>query len=215
VPETRLSAPTPDAEDDELVPAPPSRHLALAILLIVGGALGLLASFALTQDDFTLLSNPNANLGCTVSAALQCGKNILSPQGRVFGFPNPLLGLMMFPAPIIVGVALLGRVRFPGWFWIVFNLGHWFAIGFIAWLSQESIWVLHTLCPWCSLVYAVVIPMWLAVTLHNMALGRYGNALRTAGETLAGWVPLLSLLLYVVIALEAQLHLDILGQIFR
>lgn len=190
------------------------RHLALAILLIVGGALGLLASFSLTKDDFTLLSNPHAALGCSISAAIQCGKNILSWQGRVFGFPNPLLGLMMFPAPIIVGFAMLARVRFPNWFWLLFNLGHWFAIGFIAWLSTESIFIIGTLCPWCSLVYAVVIPMWLAVTLHNMAVGRYGRPLITTGTALVGWVPLLSLVLYVVIALEAQLRLDILNQLF-
>lgn len=190
------------------------RHLALAILLIVGGALGLLASFSLTQDDFTLLAHPDANLGCTVSAAIQCGKNILSWQGRVFGFPNPLLGLMTFPAPIIVGVAMLGRVRFPNWFWLVFNLGLWFAIGFIGWLSTESIYFIGTVCPWCALVYAVVIPMWLAVTLHNMAVGRYGHALIRAGSALVSWVPLLSLVLYVVIALEAQLRLDVISQLF-
>jgi uncharacterized membrane protein len=190
------------------------RHLALAILLIVGGALGLLASFSLTQDDFTLLAHPDTTLGCTISASLQCGKNILSWQGRVFGFPNPLLGLMMFPAPIIVGAALLARVRFPNWFWIVFNLGHWFAIGFIAWLSTESIYFIGTLCPWCALVYAVVIPMWLAVTLHNMAVGRYGRALIGTGSALISWVPLLSLVLYVVIALEAQLRLDLISQLF-
>ncbi|WP_344790297.1 vitamin K epoxide reductase family protein [Gryllotalpicola daejeonensis] len=191
------------------------RHLALAILLIVGGALGLLASFSLTQDDFTLLAHPDAQLGCTISASLQCGQNILSWQGRVFGFPNPLLGLMMFPAPVIVGVALLGRVRFPNWFWLLFNLGHWFAIGFIAWLSTESIYNIGTLCPWCALVYAVVIPMWLAVTLHNMATGRYGRAFISVGSGLISWVPLLSLALYVVIALEAQLRLDLISQLFH
>jgi uncharacterized membrane protein len=132
----------------------------------------------------------------------------------VFGFPNPLLGLMMFPAPIIVGVALLGRVRFPNWYWVLFNLGHWFAIGFIAWLSTESIYRIGTLCPWCALVYAVVIPMWLAVTLHNMAQGRYGRVFVRAGAALVTWVPLLSLALYVVIALEAQLRLDLLSQLF-
>ncbi|WP_344752316.1 vitamin K epoxide reductase family protein [Gryllotalpicola koreensis] len=195
------------------IEAPP-RHLALAILLIVGGALGLLASFSLMKDDLALLADPGTKLGCTVSAAIQCGKNIGSWQGSVFGFPNPMLGLMMFTAPVIVGVAMLGRVRFPNWFWLVFNAGHWFAIIFIGWLSTESIFFIGTLCPWCSLVYAVVIPMWLAVTLHNMAAGRYGTRLIGAGSALITWVPLLSLALYVVIALEAQLRLDLISQLF-
>lgn len=189
-------------------------RLALGILLVVGGALGLLASFSLTKDDLTLLTNSHAHLGCTVSSTLQCGKNILSWQGRLFGFPNPLLGLMLFPAPIVVGAALIGRVRFPAWFWIVFNLGMWFAILFVAWLSSESIYVVGTLCPWCALVYAVVIPMWLAVTLQNMAAGRAGRPLVKVGAALLPWVPLLTLLGYVVIALEAQLRLNILESLF-
>lgn len=201
-------------ESDELESAAPEPRLALGLLLIIGGALGLLASFSLTQDDITLLGNSHAHLGCTVNSVLQCGKNILSWQGRLFGFPNPLLGLVMFPAPIIVGSALLGKVRFPAWFWVVFNAGMWFAILFIGWLSSESIYVIGTLCPWCSLVYAVVIPMWLAVTLQNMAAGRAGAALVRVGAALLPWVPLLSLIGYIVIAAEAQLRLNILGTLF-
>ncbi|MCL2516472.1 MAG: vitamin K epoxide reductase family protein [Microbacteriaceae bacterium] len=200
----------PDAPDATARP----RHLALAILLIVGGALGILASFALTLDDLALLANPHASLSCTITASLQCGKNIGSWQGHVFGFPNPLLGLLTFPAPVIFGTALLGRVRFPNWFWLAFNAGHWFAIVFIGWLSTESIFAIGTLCPWCALVYAVVIPMWLAVTLHNMAKGRYGAALVRLGELLSGWIPLITLGLYLVIALEAQLHLGLLQELF-
>jgi uncharacterized membrane protein len=198
---------TPDA-------APAPRHLALAILLIVGGALGLLASFALTLDDLKLLADPDASLGCSITASLQCGKNIGSWQGSVFGFPNPLLGLAMFPAPIIFGAALLGRVRFPKWFWLTFNAGHWFAIAFIGWLSFESIWDIGTLCPWCALVYAVVIPMWLSVTLRNMVDGRYGAGAVKLGTALSGWIPLITLGLYLVIALQAQLHLGLLQELF-
>jgi len=186
------------------------RHTGLALLLIIGGALGLLASFSLTMDDFTLLAHPSAHLGCTVNATLQCGKNILSWQGRLFGFPNPLIGLVMFPAPIVVGVALLARVRFPTWYWVLFNAGMWFAICFVAWLSFESIYEIGTLCPWCSLVYAVVIPMWLAVTLHNMAEGRAGRALQRVGTALRFWTPLLTLVGYVIIAGAAQLQLGLL-----
>ncbi|GAA4388136.1 vitamin K epoxide reductase family protein [Tsukamurella soli] len=208
---------TPTTRTEEIDEAGPDvvapRHTALAVLLVVGGALGLIAAFALTQDDITLLGNPTAHLGCMVSQRLQCGKNILSWQGRVFGFPNPLLGLMMFPAPIVVGMGLLGRVRFPAWFWLVFNAGMWFAIGFIAWLAYESIFSIGTLCPWCSLVYAVVIPMWLAVTVHNMVAGRFGAGLQGIGDLVRPWLLLITALLYVVILLLAQVKLNIVGSL--
>ena len=204
-----------DRDEPQAAESRESRHFPLAILLIVGGALGLLASFSLTLDDFTLLSHPSAQLGCSINTVVQCGKNIQSWQGRVFGFPNPLLGLMMFPAPVIVGVAMLGKVRFPHWFWAIFNLGMWFAIGFVGWLSSESIFVIGTLCPWCSLVYAVVIPMWLAVTLHNLSTGLAGRPLQRVGRALNGWIPLLTLAGYLIIAVEAQLKLDLLGSFFN
>ena len=69
----------------------------LALLLIVGGVLGLIAAFALTMDKFQLLEHPSSSLTCNINSGLQCGKNLESAQGSVFGFPNPLLGLMSSP----------------------------------------------------------------------------------------------------------------------
>ena len=79
--------------------------LPLAILLVVGGIVGLIAAFALTLDKIAVLEDPNFNPSCNFSVLVQCGTNLRSAQGSAFGFPNPLLGLMMFPAPILVGVA--------------------------------------------------------------------------------------------------------------
>jgi uncharacterized membrane protein len=205
-----VSAQPDRGADDDPAPAAP---LALAILLLIGGIGGLCAAFALTLDEFTVLKNAHAALSCNVSAAFQCGTNLESWQGRVFGFPNPLIGLVLFPAPIIVGVALIGRVAFPRWFWALFNLGMLFAIGFVAWLVSESLWVLHTLCPWCSLVYLVVIPMSLAVTFQNLRSGNLnaGKVLKRLGTALYPWVPLISLVCYLIIGVTAQLKIDILS----
>lgn len=187
---------------------------ALAILLIVGGCLGLLAAFSLTMDDIALLKSANTSLSCNVNAFVQCGKNIQSWQGRVFGFPNPVLGLMTYPAPIVVGAALLARARFAAWFWWLFDAGLLFAIAFVFWLAFQSIFALQTLCPWCALVYVVTIPMFVAVTVRNLRAGLAGRALRRIGDVLGPWVPLLSILGYVIIFGSAQLHLNILATFF-
>ncbi|HWT32482.1 MAG TPA: vitamin K epoxide reductase family protein [Microbacterium sp.] len=184
------------------------------MLLIVCGALGLLAAFALTMDDITLLKTPAAELTCNVNSILNCGKNIGSWQGSVFGFPNPILGLMTYPAPIVVGAALLARARFAAWFWWVFDAGLLFAIAFVFWLAFQSIFSIGTLCPWCSLVYVVTIPMFIAVTLRNLRAGIGGRPLRRVGAVLAPWAALLTLLGYVVIFGTAQLHLNILATLF-
>lgn len=188
---------------------------ALAILLIVGGAVGLLAAFELTIDKFQLLLDPSFQPPCNISPFFTCSANLKSPLGSAFGFPNPLLGLIMFPAPIFLGVASLAGVGFPRWFWALFNVGIAFAIGFVIWLMSVSVFSLGTLCPWCMTVWAVVIPMSIATTLFNVrneALPLGGAASRIAGRLL-GWTPIISLVAYVVFAVVAQVRLDVLHRI--
>jgi uncharacterized membrane protein len=195
--------------------APARRPTALAILLIVGGILGLLAAFALTLDKIALLQDPNFVPSCNISPLVTCGKNLGSTQGSAFGFPNPLLGLMGFPAPIAVGVGLLAGARFARWFWLLFNAGMLFALGFVIWLISVSIFQLGTLCPWCMLVWSAVIPMTFATTFYNVSAGNLpvGRPLRRVGAFLYGWTPLVSLLAYVAVAVLAQIRLDVLGSI--
>lgn len=185
------------------------RPWALAIFLIVAGALGWYASFALTLDKFLLLENPDADLDCNFSLLVQCGANLNSPQGEVFGFPNPLLGLGGFVAPIAVGVALLAGARFARWFWIAFNVGIVGALAFVIWLIGQSIYVLGTLCPWCMLVWTVTIPLFWTVTLRNLAEGVYGGgAAQRFGAAARGWVIPITIVSYAIVAFVAQVGLD-------
>lgn len=189
------------------------RPVVLAILLVVGGLLGLLAAFELTLDKFQALVDVHAHLSCNFNLLVQCSKNLNSPEGSAFGFPNPIIGLVGFPATIYVGVSVLAGARFPRWFWAVFNAGLLFAIGFVVFLISVSIFRLGTLCPWCMLVWSVVIPMFVATSLHNLAQGNLGSArgLRRFGSALYGWTPLITLLAYVAVAVIAQLRLNVLA----
>lgn len=186
------------------------RPIALAIFLVVAGALGWWASFSLTVDKFLLLKDPDADLDCDFSVLVQCGANLESWQGAVFGFPNPLLGLGGFVAPIAVGTALLAGARFARWFWIAFNVGLAGALAFVVWLIAQSIFSLGTLCPWCMLVWSVTIPLFWIVTARNLAEGAFGGALAGLGRTLSSWAVPLTIVSYAVVALIAQLRLDIL-----
>lgn len=188
----------------------PRRPIALAVFLIVAGALGWWASFSLTIDKILVLQNPDADLDCNFSVLVQCGANLVSPQGSVFGFPNPLLGLGGFVAPIAVGVGLLAGARFARWFWIAFNVGIAGALAFVIWLISQSIFVLGTLCPWCMLVWSVTIPLFWIVTARNLAEGAFGGALVGFGRALSSWAIPVTVISYAIVALIAQLRLDIL-----
>lgn len=192
----------------------PRRPFALAVFLIVAGALGWYAAFALTLDKFLLLENPDADLDCNFSLLVQCGANLNSSAGAVFGFPNPLLGLGGFAAPIAVGVALLAGARFARWFWMLFNVGLAGALAFVIWLIAQSIYVLGTLCPWCMLVWSVTIPMFILVTARNLADGVYGRAAVGVGRTLWSWAIPATIVSYAIVALLAQLQLDVLIHVF-
>jgi uncharacterized membrane protein len=146
---------------------------------------------------------------------VQCGTNLGSWQGAVFGFPNPLLGISGFVAPIAVGVALLAGARFARWFWWLFNLGLAGALALVIWLIGQSIYVLSVLCPWCMLVWSVTIPLFLVVTIRNLAEGRFGTdeRVKRVGEALTTWIVPITVICYLVIAVLAQLRLDVLGSL--
>jgi uncharacterized membrane protein len=186
----------------------------LAVFLIVAGGLGWLAAFALTLDKFSLLMNPQADLSCNINPIVECGTNLASWQGEVFGFPNPLIGLGGFVAPIAVGVGLLAGARFANWFWITFNVGIVGAFAFVIWLIGQSLFVIGKLCPWCMLVWAVTIPLFWVVTLRNAREGVFGDRLRGPGDALTVWVVPITVACYVAIALMAQLRLDVFGILF-
>ncbi|MCU1508284.1 MAG: vitamin epoxide reductase family protein [Glaciihabitans sp.] len=187
------------------------RPLGLAIFLIVGGAVAWFSAFQLTLDKFQVLADPNAVLGCNFSVVVQCGRNLSSAQGAAFGFPNPLLGVAGFVAPIAVGVGILAGARYARWFWFAFNIGIAGALAFVIWLIGQSIFVLGTLCPWCMVVWSVTIPMFLLVTLHNLRTGAIPAPERARSFFAAayGWVPLITLGCYIVIAVLAQVQLNV------
>lgn len=187
----------------------------LGILLVVLGIIGLIAAFSLTVEKFHALENPGSKAACDFSLIVQCTVNLNSAQGAVLGFPNPIIGLVCWPVVITVGMALLARARFSRWFWIGLNVGVVGALGFVIWLMYQSIHILATLCPWCMLTWAVVIPLFWIVTLHNLREGNLPASarVRSLARSAYGWIPLITLACYLVVAVIAQLRLDVLGHL--
>jgi len=193
-----------------------SRPVAFAIWLIVAGTIGWWAAFQLTIEKFHLLTNPDATLGCDFSLLVQCQANLDSWQGAVFGFPNPLIGLTAWTAPIVVGAALLSGARFQRWFWLLFGLGVTGALGFVIWLIVQSIFVLGTLCPWCMVTWAVTIPTFFATVVHLFRVEAFPVSadIRQRADGLMSWVPLMTVIAYALIVVVAQVRLDVLGNLF-
>lgn len=187
----------------------------LVALMIVAGALGLWAAFQLTLDKLAILENPEVDLSCNFSVLVGCSANLTSWQGELFGFPNPLIGVVGWTVMITVGVMLASRVSPPRWLWIALNVGITAALALVGFLIFQSIFVLGVLCPYCMLTWAATISLFWAITLHNLARGYIPAPRRVRDVAATGYdfVLLITVACYVLIAGIAQWQLDWLDRI--
>ncbi|MGV9872810.1 vitamin K epoxide reductase family protein [Streptomyces cellulosae] len=157
------------------VPRTEGASRALALLLVITGAAGVLAAWVITLDKFKLLEakvkGETFVPGCSLNPVVSCGSVMESDQASVFGFPNPMLGLVTYGIVVCVGMSLLARARFPRWYWLTFNVGTLFGVGFCAWLMVQSLYRINALCLWCCLAWVATIVMFWYVTSFNVRKG--------------------------------------------
>ncbi|MFG2575288.1 vitamin K epoxide reductase family protein [Streptomyces sp. NPDC048481] len=161
------------------VAAPQARTVggsrAFAILLLITGAAGVLAAWVITLDKFKILEakveGKSFTPSCSISPIISCGSVMESKQAAVFGFPNPMLGLVTYGIVVCVAMSLLAGARFPRWYWLTFNAGTLFGVGFVTWLQYQSLYNINALCLWCSLAWVATITMFWYVTSSNVRNG--------------------------------------------
>lgn len=144
---------------------------AFAWMLVVTGAAGVLAGWVITIDKFRLLEDPNFTPGCSLNPVVSCGSIMKSEQAGVFGFPNPMLGLVTYAVVVAVGAGILAGARYRSWFWLGLNAGMLFGVGFCTWLMQQSLYEINALCLWCCLAWCATITMFWYTTAHNVRHG--------------------------------------------
>jgi uncharacterized membrane protein len=140
-------------------------------VLTVGGLLGGAAAFVLIVEKIALLRDPAYTPSCSINPILSCGSVMNTPQAEVFGFPNPLLGVALFPLVVATGVAALGGIRLPRWWWLGLQAGTIFGIALVHWLFVQSLYRIGALCPYCMVVWVVTIVVFSYTTLRNVDRG--------------------------------------------
>jgi uncharacterized membrane protein len=141
-------------------------------VLTVGGLAGALAAFVLTVEKVALLKDPSYTPSCSINPILSCGSIMTTAQAEVFGFPNPLLGVATFPVLAATGAAVLAGARLPRWWWLAVQGGALAGAGFVHWLFFQSLYRIGALCPYCMVVWVVMIVTFTYLTLHNAERGR-------------------------------------------
>ena len=143
-----------------------------AWILVVSGLIGLVAAIELIIQKISVLSDPDFVPNCDINPVLSCGSVINTEQASLFGFPNPVLGVIGFTIVIMFGALLFAGVELPRAMWLGLNLGALAGMVFVIWLVSQSLYVIGALCPWCMVVWAVTIPIFWQVTTDNLAAGR-------------------------------------------
>ncbi|MFF6833350.1 vitamin K epoxide reductase family protein [Streptomyces sp. NPDC012438] len=173
----------------------------LAVVLTAGGALGFLAAFTLTVEKIALLKDPSYSPSCSINPVLSCGSVMTTPQAEVFGFPNPLLGIAGFAVVTAIGVVLLAGAVLPRWFWWGLQAGVIFGVVFVHWLIFQSLYRIGALCPYCMVVWTVMIPVFWYTTVHNLTRGHVPvpDGARRAAAAVAGYHGVVLTAWYLVI----------------
>jgi uncharacterized membrane protein len=127
--------------------------------VLIAGIVGLAAALTLTIEKIEILINPDYVPSCSINPVLSCGSVMVTPQASVFGFPNPLIGIVAFSVVVVSGVLAVAKVRLPRWYWIGLAIGSALGVVFIHWLIFQSLYRIGALCPYCMAVWAVTIPL--------------------------------------------------------
>lgn len=159
------------------VPAPWfSRKRPFGIFLVVTAVIGLIASFDLSIEKIKKLENPGHVLSCDFNPFFSCGSVMNFWQAQLFGFPNQLIGIAAFIFPLLLGVLLISRTEIPRWVMIGLLIGLTGGVALVIFLFISSIFVIGIGCPWCIVVWTVVIPMWFITAGHLALTGGFGRA---------------------------------------
>lgn len=172
----------------------------LGWLLMIGGAIGLLAASILTIDKMSLLQD-KANgtfksLNCDINAFVSCSGVMDSDQASAFGFANSILGIIGFTVVLTIGVLAVSRTPLPKFIWLGLQAGALFGIGFVTWLQSQSIYDIEKLCPWCMVVWSVMIPIFIWLTARNLRTYLPNNPVT---RVVNDWTLLITILWYVAV----------------
>ena len=141
---------------------------ASAVWVLIAGVVGLAAALTLTYEKIEILINPKYVPSCSINPVLSCGSVMVTPQASVFGFPNPMIGIVAFTVVLVTGVLAVANVRLPRWYWSGLAVGTLLGAVFVHWLIFQSLYRIGALCPYCMGVWAVTIP--LLVVVSSIAL---------------------------------------------
>lgn len=169
-PTEKALMPSPSVHTEAELPAM-LRARPFGWFLIITGVIAWLASATLVLERLSLYVNPDQRTSCDFNSWIACSEVMKTPQATIFGFPNPLIGLVAFTVIITTGVMLLAGASMSRWYWIGLQIGVTAGFVLVCWFWTQALYVLAILCPYCMIVWAMMIPLFVWITVRNLRHG--------------------------------------------
>lgn len=187
-----------ETNDDTFLPVF-ARQRPFALILLVTGVIGWVASGILVLERLALYEDAEHVTTCDINALVSCGKVMGTWQSELFGFPNPLTGIVAFAVVITTAMAMLSGARFADWYWGGLQAGVTVGLLFIIWLWYQALFVIHILCLYCMVVWAMMVPLFILLTVRNLAHGLFPASPAVVRFT-SQWAGTLIAVAYVAVA---------------
>lgn len=142
--------------------------------VLVAAIAGLLAALTLSIEKYHVLKDPDAILSCSFNLVLNCSVVMQTWQASVFGFPNSLIGVVLYPAAIVLAVFMLAKVAMPRWILVTAQVIAVLGAVFAYWLFFQSVYAIQVLCPWCLVVTFVTTLILSSITHYNLRENTFG-----------------------------------------
>jgi len=144
------------------MPAEPRRWVAPSTVALA--AAGLALSAYLTVEHF----RDPGTLACPATATVNCARVTTSAQATLVGVPVAVLGVVFFVAMVLVCLPFAWRdLRLT---WVRAALAG-VGVGFVIYLVYAELFLVGSICLWCTAVHAVTLALFAAVAFATAARG--------------------------------------------
>ena len=170
----------------------------IGLILLITGVIGWLASGWLVLERLALYKDPDHVASCDMNPFISCTSVMKTAQASLLGFPNPLIGVAAFAVVITTAVVLLAGAKLPRWYWLALQAGVTAGFTLILWFFSQSVFVIGALCPYCMIVWSMMIPMFVLLTGYNIEHGNLFPKSRIGFvKTYLEWQWILVALIYI------------------
>ena len=138
-----------------------TKKLAIIIptLMMFVASVGMGAAYSLGKEKQALASDPSHVASCSLNPIISCTASITTKQGSALGVSNPQLGIASYGALLLLGLLLIFGLKLSDIWWRLVWAGGLFGLVFCAWLISQSLYVIGTLCLYCTTIWAVTIAL--------------------------------------------------------